>query len=241
MLTLSDQDLLNALLEAQHHHKSIKVYLPDGNLALNSTVLGFDYYARTILLDSLTPPIRGRQAKTLEKTPFWLQLRHDGSMLNIFCTLDECQYDLYTLKILQHEFTDNQRWFSRIHFDVRTGPSLSIEIPHELPIEGHIRNLSVHGAMVEFYGDDVRERLGTQTASHCRMRFNDLFDVQLQAEIRQAAFLRKPSCHSALRLVFRAHNDVSYAQLDNFINAFQENADPRHITNRSTFACAQMA
>ncbi len=241
MLTLSDQDLLNALLEAQHHHKSIKVYLPDGNLALSSTVLGFDYYARTILLDSLTPPIRGRQAKTLENTPFWLQLRHDGSMINIFCTLEECQYDLYTLKILQHEFTDNQRWFSRIHFDVRTGPKLSLEVPHELPVEGHIRNLSVHGALVEFYGEDVRERLGAHGNYNCRMRFNDLFDAHVTTEIRHAAFLRKPSCHSALRLVFRSHSDVSYAQLDNFINAFQEEANPRYIANRCTFQSAQFA
>lgn len=235
VLDLSDQNLLAALLDAQQQHKVVKVYLPNGCQALNSTVLGFDYYERSLLLDSLTPPIGKKKLKSLEKTPFWLQMRHQDQYLNLFCVVLEFQYDLYTLKILQHEFTDNQRWFSRIRFEVRQGPQLSLDLPHELPIKGHIRNLSAHGAMVEFFGDDIREQLDGRTVCDCRLRFNELFDVELKAEVKQLSFVRRPSCHSRLRVMFASHSSVSFTQLENFIEAFSEEPNAYLFANKSMF------
>lgn len=241
VLDLSDQDLVSALLDAQQNHKVVKVYLPDGNQPLSSTVLGFDYYERSLLLDSLTPPVGKQKLKTLEKTPFWLQLRHEDRYLNLFCVVDEYQYDLYTLKILQHEFTDNQRWFSRIRFDVRKGPQLTVDLPHELPIKGYIRDLSAHGALVEFYGNDIRDQLEDRKVCDCRLRFNELFDVELKAEIKQLTFARRPSCHSQLRLMFTSHSSVTFSQLENFIEAFNEDACSHLFANKTMFKQAHIA
>ncbi|MFL0799123.1 MAG: flagellar brake protein [Agarilytica sp.] len=241
MLDLSDQELISALLDAQQQHKVVKVYLTNGSQALNSNLLGFDYYERSLLLDSLTPPVGNQQLKSMAKTPFWLQVRHQDSYLNLYCVVSEFQYDLYTLKILQHEFTDNQRWFPRIRFDARQGPELTLDVPHELPIKGRIRNLSVHGAMVEFYGEDIREHIGSLQHCLCRLRFNELFDVELKADVKQLTYERKPSCHSRLRLMFTSHSGVSYSQLDNFIDAFNEAPNSFAFTNKSLFRQMQFA
>lgn len=240
MFNMSDQTLIAALLDAQQQHTFVKVYLPSGDHPLSSTVLGFDYYEKTILLDALTPPIGKQQLSSMERTPFWLQMKHQDSYLNIYCIVEEFQYDLYTLKILQHEFTDNQRWFSRVKFDARQGPELTLDIPHELPIIGHIRNLSVHGAMAEFYGEDIRDRVGSSDPITCRLRFNELFDITLKAQIKNLTFLRKPSCHSHLRVQFSSHSNVTFSQLQNFIDAF--NDTPHQFTyNHSHFQQAHFA
>ncbi len=241
MFNLSDQTLIAALLDAQQQHTFVKVYLPNGDQPLCSTVLGFDYYEKTLLLDSLTPPIGQDQLSSMEKTPFWLQMKHRDSYLNIFCIVEEFQYDLYTLKILQHEFTDNQRWFSRIKFDTRKGPELTLEVPHELPVVGYIRNLSVHGAMAEFYGEDIRDRVTTNGPISCRLKFNELFDISLKAEIKNLAFLRKPSCHSHLRVLFRSHSNVSFSQLQNFIDAFNETPNRFSYNSQTIYKQAHMA
>lgn len=240
MLEIQDTELVTALLDAQQHHKSVKVYLPNGGQPLASAILGFDYYQQTILLDGFNPPLSRQHIQQLAQVPFWLQLRTEDEYVNVFCTLVEHQFDLYTLKILQHEVTDNQRWFARVEFDARKGPEFSLDIPYDLPLKGHVRNLSVHGALVEFYGSDVRDQLGGLKQAQSSLRFNELFGVELKADIKQVSILRQPM-RSAVRVMFNQHSSVSFSQLENFIDSFNQGSDLYHFANRSSFPQANIA
>lgn len=241
MLDISDREVLAALLDAQQVHRSVKLYLQDGSMPLNSTVLGFNYYESSLLLDAISPALSAQQQKSLSQVPVWVQLRHEDRFLNVLCLLEDSQFDLHTLKILQCEFTQNQRWFSRVHFDPRKGPKLRMDLPHALPLYGYLRNLSVHGAMVEFYGEDIREQLRGLKQCHCLVRFNELFQLQLNCDIKHLSFERRPSCHSQLRLMFAVHTEVSYSQIENFIDALKVEDTPLPALKKLEFSKAMFA
>ncbi|MFL0809629.1 MAG: hypothetical protein K6L76_04385 [Agarilytica sp.] len=231
---IQNTDLVTALLDAQQHHKAVKVYLPNGQQALASAILGFDYYEQTILLDAFNPPLSRHQLQQLGQIPFWLQLRADEHYVNVYCTVLEHKYDLYTLKVLQHEISENQRWFPRISFDARKGPEIELAIPYELPLKGHIKNLSVHGALVEFYGNDAREYMAGLKKCESRVRFNELFEMKLLADVKNYSLQRNPM-RTTLRVMFNDHTSVTYSQLENFIDTFNQSSNLFHVANRSAF------
>lgn len=221
------QELVYALLDAQQEHKSITIFLNNNTQALRSTVLGFNFYENTLLIDGLNPPVNHTVLKCLATMPFWVQLKCGERYLNLQCVMSENRYDLYTLTLLDHKFTNNQRWFSRIYFDTRRGPEISMFVPHHLPIAGHIKNLSAHGALAEFYGTDIREAFTGMESCNCHIGFNDMFSIDLKCDIKKCSFERRPSCHSVLRVTFDASNSHNISRLDNFIDALG-NDNPSH-------------
>ncbi len=223
MSELSNPALIGALIDAQRRHKSVRIVPPAGENSVASTILGFDYYESTLLLDNFAPQISRSDTESMKHCAFWLQLPHQDHFLTLYCLLESHLYELYTLKILSYEFTSNRRWYPRIHFDPRRGPILSLTPPHALPVDGWIKNLSVRGAQVEIYGEDIREQLAGQARCDCRIKFNELFTVDCTAAIRQLAFKRSPACHSSLRLVFPQLSPVVFRQLENFIEALHVN------------------
>lgn len=219
---LTNPEIVSALLDAQQKQQSVRVYTLEGEKPWLSKILGFDYYEKALLVDGFSPPLPTSRIQAMTHSPFWVQLPHQDQYLNLYCLIEESRFDLFTLKILKCEFTENQRWFSRIHFEPRKGPTLDIRLPHELPVKGFIKNLSVHGAKVDFYGENLRERLFGLKSCFCHMRFNDMFAVEFECQIKNLSFERKPSCHTQLRLMFNDHSPLTYIQLENFIDAFND-------------------
>lgn len=233
MHDVTNREIVSALLDAQQRRQCVRVYNLEGDKPYVSKILGFDYYEQALLVDGFSPALSKSTLLSMSTTPFWVQLPYKSQYLNLYCLIEEAQFDLFTLKILRCEFTENQRWFSRIHFEPRKGPGLELHLPYDLPAQGTIKNLSVHGARVDFYGDDLRERLVGVKGCHCQIRFNDLFDVRFECQIKQHSFERKPSCHTELRLMFINHSPVSYSQLENFVEAFSEELPFRKSPSRS--------
>ncbi len=241
MPELQDTVLTSALLEAQNSHKSVKIYTQNTAQRFFSTILGYDYFESSLLIEGLQPSPHMSTITLLETQPFWIQLKEGDRFLNVLCILRERHYDLYTLKIVKYEFSDNQRWFPRIHFDTLKGPEFIFEAQFNIPIVTNIRDLSVHGAAVESPGKDLRESFLGISSCPCKIRFNELFTVSLEAEIKQINFIRKPSCHTHIRLMFESICLTSQVQLENFIDAFNKcdertNLAQKTLINEAHFA-----
>lgn len=224
MLPNSDPKVLSALLDAQHVHAPVTLMLNDGHQPTQSNLLGFDYYDNTLLIDNLRPALSVKQLKTLEREPVWLRIKVGNELLQVLCLLVEFQCDLHTLAIVRCEFTRDHRWFPRITFPVRSGPKCRLSPPNLLPIWGYVRNLSTNGAMIEFYGDDLRESLSNMREVDTHIRFNELFQLTMVCDIKTLKYMRSPSCHTQLRLKFSRHTDISRHQVDGFIDALREDA-----------------
>lgn len=222
---LLNHHAITTLLDAQQEHRSIKIFLNSRQAPRMSAVLGFDYFGQQLLLDGFLPQVEEKVKKAMHKQPFWAQLRADRGVLNICCVLIETTCDLHTVKIIHCEHSDNRRWHTRIHFRPRSGPDITFDVPRDLPLQGAIRNLSVHGALVEFYGDDVRDRLIERRRYNGRLRFNEHFDLEINCQLRKVNFNRKPACHGAVRLMFEHSSEVALVQLENFIEAFHAGYD----------------
>lgn len=221
MSTEQSSRFVRALLDAQHEHRAVKIYPAGETIPVNSVILGFDYCGQSILLDGISQPHSHRVIQSMKGCPFWLQLRHEESFLRIECLLDTLQFDLLTLNILRYEFTDNQRWQPRIHFDSRKGPDVRLEFTNTLPVDGHIKNLSAQGALIEVFGINLREHYDQQKRLNLSIRFNEMFELPLEAELKQCKFRRDPSCHTSLRLIFERQSSMVTNQIDSFIEAFQ--------------------
>ena len=222
MLDIKNPDIIGALLDAQDTHSNVKIYQLHCIEPLHSRVLGFDYYSQTLLIDGFSPPQNQKNLALMKEEAFYLQIKaSNGKFLRLTCLLVEEHFDLFTLKILTAEFTLNQRWFQRIQFEPRNGPACKFALKEQLPIEGHIRDLSVHGALVECYGDDLREQFVFSRFCETQIKFNELFELSTTCQLKQIQFSRKPSCHTRIRIGFSHHTSVSYSQVENFINAFE--------------------
>ncbi|WP_086932660.1 hypothetical protein [Agarilytica rhodophyticola] len=228
-----NEKLLRALLDAQQEHAKLTIYLNNSPQIHHSVLLGFNYYENSILIDGLHPPVCHKVLKSLESSPFWLQLKTGEEFLNLQCEIADNLYDLYTLRLLDHRFSNNQRWFSRIYFENRRGPKISVTVPHQIPIVGYIKNLSAHGALAEFYGPDIRPMLANIERCQCYLEFNKAFRMQLKCEIRRVSFERSPSCHSLIRFTIASHDNKYFVQLDSFINALKEDSSCYSLCTQS--------
>ncbi len=221
MLPNSDPNVLSALLDAQHIHSPVTLMINDGYTPAQSSLLGFDYYDNTLLIDNLRPALSVRELQRMEREPVWLRLKVGDQRLHILCLLVEYQCDLHTLAIVRCEFTRDLRWFPRVSFPSRVGPKCRLSPPHQIPVWGYVRNLSTNGAMIEFYGEDLRESLANMKQVDTHIRFNELFQLNMSCDIKTLKYLRSPSCHTQLRLMFNRHTDISRHQVDGFIEALR--------------------
>ncbi len=220
-----DPDLLSALLEAQLSHSATTIIVEGESTVFNSSLLGFDYYENTLLIDGLSPPLDVALRNKLENIPFWLQIKHPRGYINLSCVLVGAKHELYTLQMLDGELTQNRRWQSRLIFNARSGPTTKFWIKQNLPVEGTLHDISVGGASVDFFGKDTRSSIARNNEYTFAIQFNEQFTLSLTGIIKQNRFKREPCCHSRARVVFTRLDEVVRSQLINFIdNTLDESA-----------------
>ncbi|VUD56493.1 hypothetical protein TDB9533_02149 [Thalassocella blandensis] len=217
-----DPDLLSALLEAQFNHAQATLFLNNEATPFSSTLLGFDYYENTLLIDGLSPPIEQMIRNRLMQKPFWMQIKSERGYIHISCILLEVQHDLYTLSLLEGELTHNRRWHPRLAFPSRSGPKIKFQRKNGPDLDGIIRDISISGATADFFGKDIRSELQKNSQVKTRIVFNEQFNLSVDCLIKQSSFLRQPCCHSKVRLMFNDYDQVSRLQLQEFIEALTE-------------------
>jgi len=233
LITSENQFIVAALLEAQHHHTHVRIFMPDVPTPLHSPMLGFDYYAMTLLLDGFRPPIDGDLLNKMGKSPFWLQVPYRSEYIHVCCVIQESKYDLHTLKILEWKRNPQQRWNSRVAFTRTQGPQVKIRTPDQQSINGYIRDLSIHGARIEMLGSDERQSMTQGQNLPCLIQFNEQFSLTLSSRVKQVQFTRKPCCHTHARVIFESITPTQCMQIQNFIEALADHTPTLSIGTAS--------
>ena len=209
-----------AIVECEIQRKALKVIPHNTSKSYQSAILGFDYQAREILIDLprvLEWEVLGHE---LSHQHFWIQIPVGEKFAMVQAEQLERLNDCISAKIISGFETNNQRWNPRVHFDQQKGPLAKIQLSHQPNVQGHIRNLSLYGALIEFYGQDYRKTFLINRTLKSQIAFNDHFKLNLDLNVSYSAFARSPCCHTKLRVMFEQLTDVQKAQITDFIESF---------------------
>ncbi|PCK08258.1 MAG: hypothetical protein COA42_10000 [Alteromonadaceae bacterium] len=224
-------DKLSTLLQSESQRSPVKVILnqwPRSGLHQQylSTILGFDFAQKELLLDIQSPQPSVEVIAQLKERPFWIQIGAGTMYLMVAAKFSEQIHDLYCVKINTCYYTQNQRWHDRVEFDAHSGPEINIHVKNQASLSGWVRNLSLAGALIECYGKDVRNSflrtsgINTNEPVAANIDFDDKFSMAIQVNVKQCNFYRKPCCHSKLRVIFDQQNTLNTARLESFLSSF---------------------
>jgi len=208
------------LVDSCLKHQFVTVFLPNSGETVQSFIHGFDLDAALLLLDGLYPWPPNRLSIDTE---FWVQVRCEHGFYNLqvaLCELDGARgNELLTVRVKTAQISHNRRWNTRVFFDARKGPVVDLQLPDEALQIAYIANLSRRGALLEVYGKDLKQQLNRQGKLSGLFKFNDYFQLPLEASIKQCRFLRTPCCHTQMRIMFQNLTEDNQARLDTFIHA----------------------
>lgn len=211
--------VLKALLDAQRRRSPIKLYLADDHLPCSSAVLGFDFTQQSLLLDRPVGGLTRAQAHCMTTSPFWLQMSYQNRTIAVQCqTLDDAD-ELFTVRMTNIALDTSRRWFPRVHFIARQGPKFALTLSGTQTLTGNVRDLSVHGARVDFYGNNIRTLINARKTLECRLNFNDFFTLHMFADVQQSEYVRRSPRHSRMRVIFQ-QTEESFTQLRDFVDMF---------------------
>ena len=200
-------------------HQFVTVFEPDSGQLMQSFIHGFDLDNSLLLLDGLYPVL---QKRLPPNSTFWLQIRCEYGFFNLKVALIEIEEhskgEWITVKVLSSALSHNRRWQSRVFFEPRQGPRVDLQLDNQPLQQAYVVNLSRKGAQVDLYGTNLSLGLIRKRSLHGHFFFNDRFQLRLDATIRQSRFLRKPCCHTQLRILFNRLNDQQQMLLDSFID-----------------------
>ncbi|SMF36106.1 hypothetical protein SAMN02745866_02302 [Alteromonadaceae bacterium Bs31] len=201
-------------------HQFVSIHLPRSGETLQSFIHGFDLQSGLLLLDSLYPT---PTHKLLKGDVIWIQIRCEHGFYNLKTQLKEIDGyrggEMLTVSALYSEVNQNRRWNTRVFFDVRKGPEAEFQLLNDPLQKASVANLSRWGAQLEVYGKDLKQPLAMQNKLQCLITFNDHFQMTLNSVVKQCKFLRKPCCHSQIRVQFVQLGETSQARLDTFIHS----------------------
>lgn len=213
------------LVDCSLKHQLVTVFRPETGDSHQSFIHGFDLDSAQLLLDGLYPwPVQALQ--TAEQ--FWLQITTDEGYYNLRVQVKELDgrrhRELLTVDVLESTQSQNRRWDTRVYFPQRQGPRVDILPDDQAQVTAYVANLSRRGALLEIYGQDIKLAVGRRMTG--LFRFNDHFHLPLQAKIFQCRFLRRPCCHTSIRVQFQRLDADTQARLDTFLHAVTSTAEP---------------
>ena len=211
---------IEALISNHTQHSLVQIIIPETQERFQSIIVGFDAYENEVLLGGLYPSPKLKTMEHLATQNFWIQCEYEGQFLNICVEAKEVMLnaDLISVSVLNSKLTNNRRWSPRANFDNHQGPKVDILPLYGAVEQGWVKNLSYHGALIECYGHDIRNKmLGKNTVS-IRIKFNKDFYAESRITVKQCYFRRSPCRHTSIRVMFDNLPEIESHYIRDFIN-----------------------
>lgn len=216
---LSDTAMLRTLLDAietKQHVEYLSHSLRNRSAGL---ILGADFSEMKVLLSDTYPRLVFATDMMGEQCEFWIRVRAQQRYLMLFLRATASENGLITAEILDSHWSENRRWFNRLHFTSRQGPHISIPQEFTSNLKGSIRNLSAGGALIDIWGKDLGQAFCRGSKIAPTLYFNSAFEMQVDADVLEVKFLRRPCCHTQIRIEFHTLESLEIQQLDSFVTS----------------------
>ena len=210
---------IDALISNHKNHSLVQIITPEKLTRFQSIILGFDAYEDEMLLGGIYPFPDAETLQTIVDHEFWVQCSYRDQFYNLRVKTNEilASSDLISVRILDSQITQDRRWSPRVEFKSLTGPKVEL-LPIYGDIErGEVKNLSYHGALLEFFGIDLRQNLRDEKFVNLRILLSPQLVIDTKVKIKQCFFRRKPCRHSGLRITFSHINDLDRLHIREFV------------------------
>ncbi len=214
---------IRALLRAIDQHQHLRVALENGasEFSAQSILLGADLDNGLLLLGETLPCISPLFKHHQTPRRCWLQVKCGERYLVLEARPQQLEHGLLTVELLGAHWSENRRWHSRLIFADLQGPSAELIREFSANLKGHLRDLSRGGAAIDFWSKAPADTVAKQSPLKVRLSFNSHFDVITEARVIDRQLIRRPSCHTRLRLQFAPLDAVQDAQISYFIDSAQ--------------------
>lgn len=211
---------LEVLLNAIDTRRAVRVYLPGLAQAVHTSLSGFDINSSELLLDTFQPFSRYElEALTRQQSTLTLAISHGAETWFIGCKFQGIHrsgsWYLASVLINTMRRSLSKRLHPRIYFSARHRPLAKLRPLRSPLLRGELLDLSVFGCQIQIPGRDIRAHLSQRTVP-LTLYFNDEFQLDCDAELKQLQFLRTPCCHNKLRLMFNKLDALQVEQLQRF-------------------------
>ncbi len=211
---------IDALICNHKNHSLVQVITPKRLQRFQSIILGFDAYEDEILLGGIYPQPSPEMLEYLLEEQFWIQCNYKNQFLNIGARTNEIitSSDLISANIVESKMTNDRRWSPRAEFKSFHGPKVEVMPTHGEIERGEVKNISYHGAMLEFFGADLRKIISQGEFLNIRIFFNEQYVIETKVKVKQCFFRRKPCRHSGIRIEFSNSRDIDQMQIQEFVD-----------------------
>lgn len=210
---------LRCLLRAIEQKQIASIRFADSPIEANGLVLGGDFINNELLICDTYPNISNTLISDVQHHPFWLRIKSGSMYLHISLVAKSIENGLITASIRSVSTSDNKRWHNRTEFAALQGPEVRINREFASNISGRLKNLSAGGAAIDIWGQELNRELQSGSQLQLTLIFNRHFEVSLDCHIHNSQFVRRPSCHTQLRVQFLNTDTLNYYQLVNFVDS----------------------
>lgn len=210
---------LKSILSAINKRQHVTLALSDTHAIAHALILGADLKAGIFLLSESAPDV-GHLLTRSEH--FWVKIKTKQGYLCLALSLLGLENGLLSAKLSRCHHTTNRRWAPRIHFAPHTGPALRIDRDFNLSLDGLASNISQHGLSADFWSKEVNTEFHQGQILQLQLCFHHYFEITTTVRVLDTHFLRKPSCHTQMRMKFTGLTGDQHLQLASFIEAIQK-------------------
>lgn len=209
------------LLDAIDTRRTLRVYLPGQAQAVHTSLSGFDINSSELLLDTFQPfSLYELEALTRQQSTLTLAVNQGAETWFIDCKFHGIHrsgnWYLASVLISSIRRSRSKRLHPRIYFNARHRPVAKLRPLRSPLLRGELLDLSVFGCQIQIPGRDIRAHLSQRTLP-LTLHFNEEFQLDCDAELKQLQFLRTPCCHNKLRLMFNKLDALQVEQLQSFV------------------------
>lgn len=209
---------IRSLLQAIETKQTASIQFDDSPLEANGILLGGDFVENELLICDTFPDIGQELRRSEFPKHFWLRVRTGNHYLRIFVRFKNTSHGLITVKIIETSLSANKRWHNRVDFQSLQGPTARINREFATNLDAKVLNLSPKGAALDIWGKEVHEVVPKGNRLKTTLTFNSHFELNLDCQILNSQFIRRPSCHTRLRVFFDSLDTLSFCQLSHFID-----------------------
>lgn len=210
---------IRAILDAVDKKQIVTIQFEEYPTCANGLLLGVDFIDNEILISDTHPDIRPLIRHKTRRQKCWMKIKQGGRYLNLGLIITKLENGLILAQLLSANWTQNKRWHNRAEFQRLKGPSVRINQEFAPNLEARLRNLSANGAAIDIWGKELNRQFAKGSHIECTLTFNKHFEIVSQGQILDSRFIRKPSCHTQIRIAFEHLDNLSFSQLLNFVEA----------------------